>query len=126
MERYARWLFGTAALFNFVAGLSLLFLRPLIGPYLRLDAAAGTNLVFVDFTGAIIALFGFGYLRLARGPAEYRPYISFSVIGKSLAVLCVAYAWTVGAISWVLPLLVSADIVFAILFLDFLRRTRTT
>lgn len=125
MHRYAQWLFGTAALFNIVVGLGLLFLRPWVSALIHLDPAGGTNLFFMNFTGAIVALFGFAYARLAVDASRYRPYVSFSVIGKSLAVLCALYAWAVGAISWQLPLLVSGDAIFALLFLDFLRRTRT-
>lgn len=123
MTRYAHWLFGTAALFNFIVGLGLLFLRPWLGALIHFDPATGTNLVFVNFTGALVALFGFGYARVALNPLRYRPFIPFSIAGKSLAVLCTFYAWSVGAIAWRLPALVSADIVFALLYFDFFRRT---
>jgi hypothetical protein len=125
MNRYSRWLFGTAAALNISVGAALLFLRPWIAPLVHLDPAHGTNFVIINFTGAVVALFGYGYIRLAIDPIGYRNYVSFSVIGKSLAVACVIWAWAIGEISWLLPALFSADVIYALLFLDFLRRTRT-
>lgn len=123
-DTYARWLFGSAALVNFVVGLGLLLLHPFFATLLHLDPAHGTNLFFYNFSVCLVALFGYGYLRLADDPAKYRPYIPFSVMGKSLAVLCMLEAWAVGAISWLLPALVSIDAIYAALFLDYLRRSR--
>jgi hypothetical protein len=122
---YARWLFGVAALSNFAASAGLLFFRPQLAPIIRFDPAPGTNLFFLYFTGALIALFGFSYARVAADPVRYRVYIPFSIMGKSLAVLCACTAWIVGAVSWKIPALISMDVVFALLFLDFLRRTKT-
>src|SRR5262245_66657374 len=45
-DAYARKLFGNAAVFNFVVAAALLFLRPWVGPLVRLDPIAGTNLAF--------------------------------------------------------------------------------
>jgi len=116
-DAYARKLFGNAAMFNFVVALALLFLRPWLAPLVRLDPVAGTNLVFVYLSAMLIGVFGYMYLR-------FRTFIELGVIGKLLAVGAVTWPWLAGDIGWQLPLLVSGDVVFALLFIGFLRRTR--
>jgi hypothetical protein len=123
MNTCARWLFGMAGLFNIAVGAALVFARTWLMPMLQLDPITGTNLVFANLTGMFVMLFGYAYLRIAGDPAAYRPYIHLGAAGKLLAVVCVTVPWWMGAVSATLPLLVMADLVFALLFLDFLRRT---
>jgi hypothetical protein len=123
MKPYARWLFGIAAALNFLVAVGLLFLRPWLAPLLGLDPITGTNLVLVNFAGTMIGLFGYGYLRIARDPARFRPFIHYSAIGKLLAVAGAAWPWLSGAIPSTIPLAMSGDVVFALLFIDYLRRT---
>ena len=124
MDSYARKLFGTAALFNFSVALGLLFLRPLVTPLVRLDPITGTNLVFLYVAAFLVATFGYAYLRAAQDPKRYRPFIELGAIGKLGAVAAVSWPWLTGEIGWRLPLLAGADLVFALLFIDFLRCTR--
>lgn len=119
----ARWLFGVAAAFNFSVGLGLLFLRAWLAPILRLDQVEGANLVFVNIVGGLIVVFGYAYVLVARDPVRYRPYIPLGVLGKLVAVVAVLIPWFAGQVFWTLPMLASVDVVFAVLFLLFLRRT---
>ncbi|MBA3812024.1 MAG: hypothetical protein H0X27_10370 [Caulobacteraceae bacterium] len=116
-------LFGVAAAFNFGVGIALLFLRPWLGPLLGLDVIAGTNLVLIDLTAGLILLFGYAYARLAIDAVRYRPYIPIGIGGKLVAVVSAAVPWLAGEISWRLPLLAGADLVFVGLFVAYLRRT---
>jgi hypothetical protein len=124
VDRYARRLFGTAALANFVVGLSLLVLRRQLAPLLGLDPIAGTNLVFFYLSATLIVTFGYAYLRVAQDPRRFRPFIELGAIGKLVAVGAATWPWLAGDAGGQLPLLISGDLVFALLFLDFLRRTR--
>ena len=124
MDSYARKLFGTAALFNFSVALGLLFLRPQLAPLIRLDPVAGTNLVFLYVAAFLVATFGYAYLRIAQDPRRFRPFVELGAIGKLLAVAATTWPWLAGEVGWRLPLLAGADLVFAVLFIDFLRRTR--
>ncbi len=124
MKTYARWLFGFSTALNVAVGLAILFLRPLIAGALGLSPIAGTNLVLVNFAGAMIVLFGYGYLRIAMDPVYFRPLIHVQAIGKLLAFVCAAVPWLMGAIPARLPLLLLGDVVLALLFLDYLRRSR--
>jgi len=118
----ARGLFGVAAATNLVVGIGLLFLRPLVGPLMRLDPAGGTNLVMVYLGGGLILLFGAAYVLLAADPVRWRPYIPLAVAGKLIAAASVITPWAMGDISWRLPALISVDLLFAGLFVRFLRR----
>jgi hypothetical protein len=77
MQRYARWLFGSAAALNILVGIGLLFFRGIVAGPLGLDPIAGTNLVLVNLTGTFILLFGYAYALTARDPVRYRPFIPF-------------------------------------------------
>ena len=124
MKLSAPWLFGAAAAFNFAVGFALLALRPWAGPLLHLDPIAGTNLVLVDLTGGFILLFAYGYARIALDPVGWRPLIGLSAIGKAMAAVGVILPWAMGQIPAVLPSLVGGDVVFAGLFVVFLRQGR--
>jgi len=123
MNIYARWLFGIAAVFNILVAAALLFAQPWLAPRLGLDPISGTNLVLVNFAGTMIGLFGYGYFRIARDPARFRPLIHYSAIGKLLAVGAAVWPWLAGAIGATIPLIMSGDIVLALLFFDYLCRT---
>jgi hypothetical protein len=79
--------------------------------------------VLVDLAAVLIAAFGYGYARIAADPVRFRPLIAIGAWGKLAAVATVL----VGALSvphlWPLFALVSGDVVFALLFYDYLRRT---
>jgi hypothetical protein len=122
MTAYGRKLFGIAAAFNFTVALGLLFLRPTLTPLLGLDPIAGTNLVLLYLVVALVATFGYVYLRTALDPLRSRAMIEVGAIGKLLAVIAVSVPWLAGEVSWQLPALVGGDAVFAALFFDFLRR----
>ena len=125
MRTYARWLFGSAAAFNLAVGAACLFLRPLVIRSLGLDPVSGSNIVLANITGGFVALFGYCYLLIAIDPVRYRPYISMGVIGKLLAVACVLAPWFAGEVSGRLAQFMAADAIFALLFLDYFRRTRS-
>jgi hypothetical protein len=121
---HAAWLFGVAAAANLAVGAALLFLRDWLTPLLDLAPISGTNIWFADLTGALVALFGVVYALIARDPVTYRPTIWIFAVGKVLAFACAAIPWLQGEISARLPMLIGGDLVFAALFVDYLRRTR--
>ena len=124
MQAYARKLFGTAALFNCAVAAGLIALRQPLLPLLRLDPVEGSNVVFADISGVMIAVFAYAYWRVAQDAVRYRPFIELSVLGKLLAALTVTLCWIGGHASWQLVALASSDLVFAGLFVDYLRRSR--
>jgi hypothetical protein len=119
----ARWLFGTAAVFNLAVAGALLFLRPWLAPLLKLDPMQGSNVVTHNLTACFVGLFGYGFALAAFDPLKYRPIIRLGAIGKLLAVACVAGPWLLGIIPAALPLFIMADLIYALVFIAFLRHT---
>jgi len=124
MKTYAGWLFGTGAVFNVAIGLTVMFARPMLAAELGIEAAQGVNLVFGQLAGLLAAMIGVVYWLISREPERYRPLILLSAIGKLLAVAVVMIPFARGEIAGALPLLVMGDLIYAGLFLDYLRRTR--
>ena len=124
MTRYARWLFGISAVTNFAVSGALVLFGAFVARRLALDPIVGTNVVLFNFAGLTIGLFGYAYVRVALDPSHFRPLIHVTAIGKLLAFASAALPWLTGIISSRLPLLLSADVMFAILFFDYLRRTK--
>lgn len=124
MNRYARWLFGISAATNLAVSVALLLFGSFVARRLALDPIVGTNVVLFNFAGATIGLFGYVYVRVAMDPIRFRPLIHVTAVGKVLAFTSAALPWLTGIVSSRLPMLLSADVIFAILFFDYLRRTR--
>ena len=80
--------------------------------------------MFLYLSATMIGLFGWAYLQIARDPRRYRPFIGLGAIGKLLAVAATTLPWLRGEIGAALPMLIGGDLVLALLFLDFLRRTQ--
>jgi len=124
MRVYARVLFSVAAVANLLVGLSILAIWNTVAPLLlQLDPVHGANLWLVYFSGSMIGLFGVAYLLIARDPHTYRPCIAMFATAKTVAFACALAVWLAGASSVRLSLVLSADLVFALLFIDYLRRT---
>jgi hypothetical protein len=119
---YARWLFGTAGIFNITIGGGLLFLRPLLASALHLSPIGGANLPLVYLLGSMIILFGYAYILVAQDPVRYRPYIHLAILGKLAAVASAVVPWLQGEVFWAVPALTGVDLVYAALFFLFLRR----
>lgn len=117
----ARRLFIPAALFNWSVAASLLLFSDSIGPLLHLDPASGTNLAMRDVCMLLIALFGFAYWQIGSDPTRFRPYIELGILGKALVVLAICGHWLAEHIGWQLPAVAFGDVVFALLFWNFLR-----
>jgi hypothetical protein len=124
VTRYARWLFGISAVTNLAVSGALLLFGAFVARRLALDPIVGTNVVLFNFAGMLIGLFGYAYVRVAVDPGHFRPLIHVTAIGKLLAFASAALPWLTGIISSRLPLVLSADVIFAILFFDYLRRTK--
>lgn len=117
----ARWLFGSAALYNIAGALPFLFLHPQIEPLFHLDPVAGTNLPTLYLCCGFIILFGYAYILLARDPARYRNYIHLAIIGKLMAIVSFTVPWVAGEIPSILIASIAGDPVYVVLFALFLR-----
>jgi hypothetical protein len=123
MSAYARWLFGIAAAANLLVAASMSLGQPWFVALLGLDPITGTNVVLVDLAAVLIAAFGYGYARIALDPVRFRPLIALGAWGKLAAVATVLFGALTAPHLWRLFALISGDGPFALLFLDYLRRT---
>ncbi|HXQ98944.1 MAG TPA: hypothetical protein VN798_01000 [Pseudomonas sp.] len=121
MITHARWLMGSAALFNGSFVIALLFFNAQVGPLLDLAPASGTNLVMRDLALALVGAFGCAYLYAAISPVRGRPFIAFGAVGKTLAAVTVFAHWLAGNTGWQLPIILLGDVLYTALFIQFLR-----
>lgn len=122
MTHHARLLFTTAALFNWSVALGLLFPSTQLSQLLQLTPVEGGDLILRHIASALIAVFGWAYWCVACDPQRWRALVVIGVLGKSLVVALVGVHWVLGTINGHWPALVMADLIYALLFLDFLRR----
>jgi hypothetical protein len=113
----ARPLFTVAAVFNFLVGVPMLFAYPLCAALLQIE---GPPTVWYHICAAVVIVFGYSYWCIARDPVRFRPYVMLGAIAKLGFVVAVYGHWLAGDASPRLALLVSTDLVFALLFLRFL------
>ena len=122
-DRPGTLLFRIGAAFNVLVGLPMLVAWPTAAALLGLTTPRS---VYTDLVGAIVAMFGWVYWRIAEDPVGCRSYVLLGIVGK-LTFVAVIYAnWALGRAPAALAVLVTADLVFAILFARWLRRTATT
>ena len=122
MRTHARWLMGSAALFNWAVVIALVFLNTQASQWLDLAPATGTNLAMRDLALALVATFGAAYLYAAFNPVHGRPFIALGALGKALAALTIGAHGLAGTIGWQLPMLLLGDVIYCLLFLHFLQR----
>lgn len=121
MDKHARVLFSIAAAFNVTAGIPILFAMPWLAQWIGMQPVPSEPL-FTHLTGVLVLVFGWGYWRVSRDPVANRPIIHMGIAGKSLVVVSVLSDWIGGNTNWLFVLLITGDIVFAALFVDYLRR----
>ena len=119
--KVARLIFYSAALFNW--GAVLLFLPALgIARHLGIDPApAGT--IFEDIGLAAVIVFGAGYWMVGNAPERHRGIIHIGLIGKLMVVAIVCAHYLAGSASLALAAVVSGDLIYAALFILFLKST---
>ena len=124
VDRHARWLFGFAAAANIVVAAAMSIGQRWFVALLGLDPVAGSNVILVAMAGLLVGLFGCGYVWVALDPVRYRPLIPLGAVGKLAAVALTLGGALAMPHLWRFLALVSGDFVLAVLFLDYLRRTR--
>ena len=118
----AKPLFAIAALFNFLVGIPMLVAY---APLARLLGLEGPPTVWFHVAAAIVIVFGYAYARIAQDPVRYRPYVLLGAIAKLALVVVIYGHWLHGTVPGPVALLVTADLVFALLFAAYLRTSPT-
>ena len=115
-----RLLFTVAAIFNWLIGLGLLLDARLVLGMMGVSPIP-TEPTFVRIVGGLVFLFGFWYYRAASDLRGIASAIWLSAIAKIMVFILGLFDVVTGEISWSWALPVSADLVFALLFIRALR-----
>lgn len=121
-ERYARGLFGAAAAFNISVAISGWFFFPHIADLLSIRIGDANAAYWRWLFMTLVFTFGVAYALAAVDHRRFRPYVVLGIIGKSLVVATCALAVQAGIVGAGSLVVASGDVLFALLFLDFLRR----
>ncbi len=114
--KYYRLMFLTAALWNALAAVAVLFLINKGTPRMALDA------IGQELLAACLATFGLGYYWMSRDLSKNRDLVRLGVIGKLLVFVVFLGHLLLGRITLRLALPSLVDLLFGILFLEFLAR----
>jgi len=114
-EKSVRLLFLTAAIFNWAVGLTLAFKAQLLFDLFRVTPAP-TEPLFLQLFSWLVIVFGIGYFWVSRNPAANVPIIKLGILGKLSVVLAALACVLMGAVSWQMMILASADLFYAFLF----------
>lgn len=110
-------LFYSAALFNWGAVVILSLLARPLGlepPHLNLFGQIALLAIFA---------FGCGYWMVGRAPNAHRGIVSLGALSKLGVVAIVVSHWLAGSATTQMAALVSGDVVYALLFLTYLKRS---
>jgi hypothetical protein len=110
-----RIMFTTAAWFNWVAGLAVAVNVELLFGLFGITPLP-TEPLFLQLFAWLVIVFGIGYFWASRDPVANVPVIKLGLIGKLSVVLVSLVCVMTGSISWQFMLLVSVDLLYAILF----------
>lgn len=114
-EKSIRIMFTTAAWFNWVAGGAVFINAELLFGLFRVTPLP-TEPLFLQLFAWLVIVFGIGYFWASRDPVANVPVIKLGLIGK-LSVVLVSLACVLsGSVSWQIMLLMSVDLLYAILF----------
>lgn len=75
-----------------------------------------TETLFLQLFAWLVIVFGIGYFWVSRDPVANVPIIKLGMIGKLSVVLVSLACVLTGSVSWQMMLLVSVDLLYAILF----------
>ena len=114
-DKSMRIMFATAAWFNWLAGLAVAVNAELLFGLFRITPLP-TEPLFLQLFAWLVIVFGIGYFWASRDPVANVPVIKLGMIGKLSVVLVSLACVLAGSISWQIMLLMSIDLLYAIMF----------
>jgi hypothetical protein len=124
LARYYRWLFITAGIWNLLAAGAVVFLLGDARFRQALGFPGPADTISLQLLAACLLVFGLGYYWVGGNLADNRDLVKLGVIGKPLVFL----VFLGHAVRKEIPVLLVApslvDLLFGVLFLEFLMRTR--
>lgn len=120
-DRRTRLIFGSAALFNFCAGVPLLLATAWMGELMTLNLNPSGQM-FLRLIAIMMIVFAWAYWMIGVDPVRYRPYLVLGGVLKVAVVIMFSSAWLSGISGPQLPALALGDVLYAWLFYDYYRR----
>lgn len=117
---YYKGLFIIGAAWNLGMALGFMFFPKLMAPLFGLQVPADPVWFYLFF--ALVLAFGLGYFAVSRNLNKNRAVVGMGIIGKALVFLILGYYWRIGSIPTLAALAGVVDLVFALLFAEFLMR----
>jgi hypothetical protein len=108
-------LFYTAAAFNMVMSFLFAFFHVETFAFFSIVPVPAHPMMTQLFAVLVLA-FGIGYFWIARDPVKNRQIILLGALAKIMLVLFVGFQVITGIASWQLLIPVSADLIYAVLF----------
>jgi hypothetical protein len=124
LARYYRWLFLTAAIWNLLSAGAVLFLLEDTRFRQEMGFPGPADAISLQLLAACLLVFGLGYYWVGGDLSGNRDLVKLGVIGKPLVFVVFLGHALVKEIPMLLVAPSVADLLFGILFLEFLRRTR--
>lgn len=116
MMNSTRKLFFSAAMFNWLVALVLLF-----GYQPAFELIGLTPIpdhpIFLHLFAVLVAIFGFAYYKAGKDFETNRNLIELGSIAKLIVFAMALGYFLSGTISWQLPLLASVDLIYSLLFI---------
>ena len=118
---WMRWLLWFAGCYNLVVGVNLVFFYHEL--FKTLGLAKPSPVMFVQLVGLLVALFGAGYLMVARRPLENRNQLRLGLWSKALGTGLSFYHVALGNLpALYLPIVIFSDLVYLPPFVVILHR----
>ena len=120
MERksYYKWIFIIGALWNWAAGIQFFFWYDKV--FARLNMAPLNYPAVMQLAMSLVFVFGIGYYWVSKDLSENHDIVKLGIIAKTLVFLIFAYHTLIGNMPLQLGLSGVVDLIFAVLFLEFL------
>jgi len=123
-ERYYRWLFVTAAIWNLLAAAAVLFLLTDASFRREMGFPGPVDTISLQLLAACLFVFGLGYYWVSRDLSRNHDLVKLGVVGKPLVFLVFSGHAFIKEIPVLLVAPSVVDLLFGALFLEFLLRTR--
>jgi hypothetical protein len=118
--KYYKYLFFFGGCYNLIALLMFVFLTMIDGflPFLGMENPP--SLLFANVLGTVIGALAIAYFMLSKDISKNHGLIEAGAVGRTLAFVIVLIYSILGHCNWILPVLLSADLLQAALYVEFL------
>jgi len=124
-ERYFRTMFTVAAIWNWSAALLFMAMAALDLPILKwFLTVIPESFLWYHLFLCLVAVYGLGYFWIGRDVIRNRAIVKMGIIGKMLVFVLLTSGWLNGVVTILTAGAGAVDLVFTVLFIRVLMKTR--